>query len=68
VSVAPSCFNMFLRKVAPRRQSSVYCDDPEIVLRLINFESARKNISMSQDLRKTKKYRILPWVRRGRRR
>jgi hypothetical protein len=45
VSVAPSCFNMFLRNVAPRRQSSVYNEDPEIVFRLINFDNARKNIS-----------------------
>src|SRR5579859_3658228 len=49
VSVAPSCLSMFLRKVAPRRQSSVYNEDPEIVLRLISFDNARKNISMKSD-------------------
>lgn len=46
MSVAPSCLSMFLRKVAPRRQSSVYKEDPEMVLRLINFDNARKKISV----------------------
>jgi hypothetical protein len=48
VDVAPSCLRRFLRKVAPRRHSSVWDVNPDIVFSETNFDSARKKISSSQ--------------------